>query len=111
MEELEACWSRSQKLANQEPALVAGGDQLVSMAIEKVTSSLSLAMRDLLTQLPSLVDLYQATFDPSDPAHYKEGLFVHFEQQLSAGLDRASSAAVAGMYRETQDQLIGEEMV
>ena len=81
------------------------------MAMVQVGSSQSKALRDLLTQLPSLVDLYQAPFDPSDPAPYKAGLFSHFEEQLSAELQRASAAAVAVMYEETKTKLIGETKI
>ena len=78
------------------------------MAMGQVGSFQSKALRDLLTQLPSLIDLYQAPFDPSDPAPYKTGLLSHFEEQLSAELQRASAAAVVAIYEETQAKLIGE---
>ena len=74
----------------------------------EVVSSLSKAVKDLLTQLPSLVDLYQSPFDPSDPSPYKAGLFSHFDEQLSTELERANSAAVGGVYQQTQARLIGE---
>jgi mitofusin len=76
------------------------------MAMGQVGSFQLKALRDMLTQLPSLVDLYQAPFDPIDPAPYKMGLFSHFEEQLSAELQRASAAAVVAMYEETQAKLI-----
>ena len=78
------------------------------MAMGQVGSFQSKALRDLLTQLPSLIDLYQAPFDPSDPAPYKTGLLSHFGEQLSAELQRASAAAVVAIYEETQAKLIGE---
>ena len=108
-EELAVCQARSQELDSRRPTLIASGDQLVSVAMENVSTSLSKAVRDLLSQLPTLVDQYEASFDPNDLAQYKEGLFAHFEEQLSAELERASAAAVAGKYEDTWARLIGEQ--
>ena len=108
--ELGACQSRVQQLAQGKPSLVVNGDQLVTMAMGQVGLFQSKALKDLLSQLPNLVDLYQAPFDPSDSSSYKTGLFSHFEEQLSAELQRASAAAVVTMYEDTQTKLIGETL-
>jgi mitofusin len=74
--ELGACQSRAQQLAQNKPSLVASGDHLVSMAMGQVGSFQSKALRDLLTQLPSLVDLYQAPLTPVTPPPTRRDFYL-----------------------------------
>ena len=108
MADLSTNQSRAHQLAQRGPVLVADGDRLVSQAVEKVTESTALVMRDVLSQLPSLADNYHQTFDPSDIGLYCAGLCSHFDETLSAELDRRNKAALTGMYEAVQKQLIGQ---
>ena len=106
--ELLSNQSRAQQLTQQSPTLVANGDRLVSQAVERVTASSSLAVRDILSQLPSLVDNYDHPFDPIDLGPYRAGLFSHFDDKLSAELERIGSTALTGVYEAAKKELIGE---
>ena len=106
--ELATNQKRAHQLKQQGPVLVANSNQLISEAVGEVTNSSSMATRDLLSQLPSLVDNYQLPFDLNDLSQYKAGLYSHFDEKLSAELDRVSATALTGMHEATQSKLIGE---
>ena len=107
-QELVATHKRAHQLAQQDPALVASADRLVGQAVEQVQASVTVAMRDVLAQLPAMVDGYQTTFDPKELGPYREGLFVYFDEQLSAELGRLGSSALGRTYEGAQGSLIGE---
>ena len=106
--ELATNQNRAQQLKQQLPVLVANSDQLIAEAVDEVTTLSSVAMRDLLSQLPSLVDNYQLPFEPNDLSQYKAGLYSYFDEKLSAELERVNATALTSMYETTQTKLIGE---
>lgn len=98
---------RAHQLAQQKPVLVADGDHLVGQAVKQVKAASAVAMRDVLTQLPSMVESYQCPFDPSDLGPYRAGLYSYFDQQLSAELEKMASSALTQVYEATQGNLLG----
>ena len=107
-EELSSNQSRAYHLAQQGPSLVANGDQLVVKVVDQLKAASSGAIRDILAQLPSLVDGYQQTFDPRELGPYRAGLFTYFDEQLSSELERMNASALSHMYEAAQKELIGE---
>jgi mitofusin len=105
-EELSSNQSRAYHLAQQGPSLVANGDQLVVKVVDQLKAASSGAIRDILAQLPSLVDGYQQTFDPRELGPYRAGLFTYFDEQLSSELERMNASALSHMYEAAQKELI-----
>ena len=107
-EELSSNQSRAYQLAQRGPALVADGDRLVANVVDQLKASSSKAIRDILAQLPSMVDGYQHPFDPRELGPYRAGLFSYFDEQLSSELERMNASALSCMYEAAQAELIGE---
>ena len=106
--DLTASQTRAHQLAQQKPVLAADSEHLVAQAVEQVKATSSTAMRDILTQLPAMVDNYQCHFDPNDVGPYRAGLYSYFDQQLSAELEKMASSALTQVYEATQGELVGE---
>lgn len=106
-QDLTATQIRAHQLAQQRPVIVANGNHLVAQAVEQVKATSAVAMRDVLTQLPSMVDSYQCPFDPNDLGPYRAGLYSYFDQQLSAELEKIASSSLTQVYEATQGNLLG----
>lgn len=106
--ELTATQSRVHQLAQKKPLLVADSEHLVAQAVEQVKATSAIAVRDILTPLPAMVDSYQCHFDPNDLGPYRVGLYSYFDQQLSAELEKMASSSLTEVYDATQGGLIGK---
>ena len=100
--------TRAKQLSKRGPALVAEGNQLVNKMVDEVQQTMSVAMGNIISKLSTMVDGYQANFDPTDLGTYRAGLYEYMDQQLVAEMNRVSTAALGKAYEEAQRQLIGK---
>ena len=74
-----------------------------------VEQKIAIVMRDVLGQLGTVVDRYEATFDESDTENYKRGLYVYVDKELEEELAKVGSTALSELHNEAPRYLIGEQ--
>ena len=108
---LQASHRRHDLLRLEGPVAVAKSDQLVSQTVVEVEQSAAVAMSDILSQLPTIVDNYKANFEPTQLAAYKSGLFQFMDSHLVEEVGRVGTSTLGKVYEGAQAKLIGELQV
>ena len=69
---------------------------------------IAVVMRDVLGQLSTVVDHYEATFDENDTENYKRGLYVYVDKELEQELANVGSTALSELHDEAPRYFIGK---
>ena len=69
---------------------------------------IAVVMRDIVGQLGSVVDDYEAEFDEKNVDNYKRGLFVHVDGRLEKEMAQVGNAALSELHNEAPRYLISE---
>lgn len=69
---------------------------------------IAVVMRDVVGQLGSVVDDYEATFDEDNTENYKRDLYVYVDEKLEQELSQVGSTALSELHNEAPRYLIGE---
>lgn len=67
-----------------------------------------MVMRDIVGQLGSVVDDYEAVFDEKNTDNYKRGLFVHVDGRLERKMAQVGNDVLSKLHNEATKYLIGE---
>ena len=73
-----------------------------------VDRKISVAMRDLISQLTTMVDGYECKFDVTHLESYKHGLYEFMDERLGEELGRVGGDTLGGAYEAARRKLIGE---
>ena len=84
--------------------------QQISSAALDVEQKIAVVMRDVLGQLGTVVDGYEATFDEKDTENYKRGLYAFVDGKLEQELAKVGSTALSELHNEAPRYLIGKHM-
>lgn len=104
---LQAGHRKHDLLRLEGPVVLAKSDQLISQTVVEVEQAVSMAMSDILSQLPTIVDNYKANFEPTQLAAYKGGLFHFMDSHLVEEVGRVGTSTLGKVYEEAQAKLIG----
>ena len=107
-QDLQASHRKHNLLRQEEPALVSKSEQLISQTVAQVERSVAVAMTDILSQLPTIVDRFDADFDLSRVATYKDGLFRFMDSRLVEEMGHVGTSTLSHVYDEAQAKMIGE---
>lgn len=77
----------------------------ISMSVEK---RVTVAMGDVVGQLPNLFDRYEAEFRPEHIETFKQGLYEHMDACLESELGRISTNLLGPLYLECQGEIQGK---
>lgn len=105
---LQASHRKHDFLRLEGPVALAKSDQLVSQTVVEVEQTVAMAMTDILSQLPTIVDSYKENFEPTQLAAYKGGLFHFMDNHLVEEVGRVSTSTLGKVYEGAQAKLIGE---
>jgi hypothetical protein len=75
-----------------------------------VEQKIAVVMRDVLGQLGTVVDRYEATFDEKDTENYKRGLYVYVDKELEQELANVGSTVLSELHDEAPRYLIGKQV-
>ena len=82
-----------------------GQIETISTSVEK---RVTVAMGDVVAQLPNLFDTYQGEFKPEHIETFKLELFEHMDCCLERELGRISTNLLSPLYLECQKEIQGE---
>ena len=82
--------------------------QQISSSALAVEEKIAVVMRDIVGQLGSIVDNYEAEFDETNKDNYKKGLFMHVDGRLEREMAEVGSTVLSELHNEAPRYLIGE---
>ena len=107
-QDLQASHQEHNLLRQEEPALVSKSEQLILQTVAQVEHSVAVAMTDVLSQLPNIVDRFNDDFDLSRVATYKDGLFRFMDSRLVEEMKHMGTSTLSHVYDGAQAKMIGE---
>ena len=110
-DQLQNCSQRRITLRSKAADLNELCRQQISSSVLAVEQKIAVVMRDIVGQLGSVVDGYEAEFDEKSTENYKNGLFVYIDGKLEQELAQVGSAALSELHNEAPRYLIGERSV
>ena len=107
-EQLQHCSQRRITLHSKAADLYELCRQQITSSARRVEEKIAVVMRDVVGQLGSVVDGYEATFDEDNTENYKRELYVYVDEKLEQELSQVGSTALSELHNEAPRYLIGE---